>query len=76
MKDEAKFHSEIKGCNIEKVRVDTKYNHKIDNLYCHTHHVQCSKTGWEIGWHGGTNNRNLASARDIILCTSHQIHQN
>lgn len=50
------YHHSLKGCDIE-----VKYR-KVDGfsckeVYCKTHKVLCSKTGWEYGWYSGTNNR-------------------
>jgi hypothetical protein len=52
------YHSEEKGClmdkNIEKYR-----NGKTkDSAYCLTHEKECCRCGWEWGWHLGTKTEN------------------
>ena len=57
------FHSSH-TCDIE-MRVyknnNKKRTHKsfLTNKYCLTHNVMCSKTGWELGWYGGKNSREI-----------------
>lgn len=59
VKSDKHFHHSLKGCKTEmKVKIekgagDKHYSWSI-NKYCHTHGVLCSKTGWELGWYGGT----------------------
>ena len=50
-----RYHSSNKGCVISKIH-GAKWSKKdVDNYYCHTHGVICTKTGWELGWYLGTN---------------------
>ncbi|MDA3803159.1 MAG: hypothetical protein PF488_04720 [Patescibacteria group bacterium] len=51
------YHHQDKGCNV-KIRISrNKRGDRCKEVYCHTHKVLCSKTGWEYGWYSGTNNR-------------------
>jgi len=54
LKDEH-YHSTDKGCDIEMRIVRTSTYRDISvHRYCHTHNCLCSKSGWEMGWFGGT----------------------
>lgn len=51
------FHSFLKGCECEMKIIPASTLYKTNvliNKYCKTHGVMCSKTGWEIGWYGGS----------------------
>ena len=53
------FHHSEKGCEVEIRRTsNVQRDNRISiNRYCKTHDCLCSKTGWELGWFSGTNNR-------------------
>ncbi len=54
-----KFHDSKKGCDIEMIIKKTSDGRGLMiNRFCKTHNVNCSKTGWELGWYSGTDNRN------------------
>lgn len=60
-----KFHHSEKGCQIEmKIVERSKDRHIAINKYCKTHQKICSKTGWELGWYLGNNNR----YKECIIC--------
>jgi len=50
------FHNSLKGCDVEMVIKKDGKNLSV-NGYCHTHNKLLSKTGWEMGWWGGTNSK-------------------
>lgn len=53
------FHSSSNGCYLTKILGARWCGRDIDNYYCHTHGVVCSKTGWELGWYRGTNSQEV-----------------
>lgn len=65
-----KYHHSLKGCNIEMRINDTHYlNSKICvNKFCKTHQVNCSKTGWEIGYYQGTQSKGLMRVHHCQMC--------
>jgi len=61
-----RFHHSHKGCKVEMVQTISSKDKRISiNKICHTHDVRCSKTGWELGWYLGNNNKNENSRRSI-----------
>ncbi len=58
-----KFHSHDRGCKLLQInlkRSDVKDPHgEMECVYCETHEVLCSKTGWEMGWYQGTESKKL-----------------
>ena len=64
------FHHSEKGCEIEIRRTSNvlRDNRISINRYCKTHDCLCSKTGWELGWFSGTNNRNYKSKQVKKRC--------
>lgn len=50
------YHHSLKGCDIE-VKISNGDFGNCKEVYCKTHKVLCSKTGWEYGWYTGNNNR-------------------
>ena len=57
------YHHSCKGCKIE-IRVDNRFtigtSRRMQYLYCKTHNVFCSKTGWLFHlWGGKTDSREL-----------------
>jgi hypothetical protein len=53
-----KFHSEEKGCEIERIKTPTGYGY-MENIICHTHNVKCSKSGWELGYYLGQRSKDV-----------------
>jgi hypothetical protein len=56
VKDNPRYHHSRCGCNCE-IKFDRSNDERNCIYYykiCHTHNVTCSKTGWELGWYGGT----------------------
>jgi hypothetical protein len=58
IKDHERFHHTEKGCDMEYRPSMSDNRNWSQEYYCHTHNVLCSKTGWELGWYSGTDNRN------------------
>lgn len=52
-----RFHHSEKGCQVEMCKAVSNDNHLSITKKCLTHNVECSKTGWELGWYLGTENR-------------------
>lgn len=52
------FHNADKGCNcfVQISNIGKKNSRRRVNVYCLTHNITCSKTGWELGWYLGNNN--------------------
>lgn len=48
------FHSSAKGCSLTQIHGAKWSGKDIENYYCLTHGVICTKTGWELGWYLGT----------------------
>ena len=58
IKDQEKFHHTNKGCDMIAKPRKASDGRWSQEYFCHTHNVLCSRTGWELGWYGGTDNRN------------------
>jgi hypothetical protein len=61
-----RFHCSDKGCKVEMRCYVYRSNNQrkggsIIVKYCHTHDTLCSKTGWEVGYYGGTKTKDLKS---------------
>ena len=53
-----RFHDSQKGCDIEMIIKKTSDGRGLMiNRICKTHNINCSKTGWEIGWYLGKNSK-------------------
>ena len=72
------YHSFLKGCDCEIVLKNIKRNGNFPNetvmvnKYCKTHKVMCSKTGWEVGWYGGTKTNSRKNIKPRILSESQE----
>jgi hypothetical protein len=62
------YHHQDKGCDTEIILHQSPRGDKKLNKICHTHNVNCSKTGWELGWYMGTYNRNEYGNCQICGC--------
>jgi hypothetical protein len=63
-----RFHHSKKGCDIQMIKTSMGQRGcegVIVNRVCHTHSRLCSKSGWEIGWYGGTSSKG-----NVINCQS------
>jgi hypothetical protein len=48
------------GCCLVKKKTEPSGKGTVDIFTCVQHpHVECLRSGWEIGWYGGTNSREL-----------------
>jgi hypothetical protein len=61
-----RYHGHLKDecCLVKKrtevVKSDSKVVSTLDIYTCLAHpHVECLRSGWEVGWYGGTNSREL-----------------
>lgn len=53
--DNKYYHSSEKGCQCKITSTLTSVGGVIINKFCVTHNINCSKSGWELGWYGGTD---------------------
>jgi len=51
------YHHKDKGCDTRLYKTNIG-DSLVYNKECLTHNVNCSKTGWEMGWYGGTKSEN------------------
>ena len=64
-----RYHHTDKGCDIElftRVREDPSGKSIAMSKKCLTHNVECSKTGWELGWYMGTYSKMLTSDTTFV----------
>ena len=54
-----RFHHSRKGCCLEFKPKKSIYGWRYYSVHCKTHEVDCSRTGWQWHWWGGTNSCKL-----------------
>lgn len=57
------FHCSLKGCDIEMIDYVVDKDFHSVNKFCHTHGVNCSKSGWKIGFYDGLETAILPERR-------------
>lgn len=60
--DKSRYHGNCKKLEKKSLYKKAKRGkslHRIYNLYCAKHKVDCSRTGWEWHWYGGTYSKVL-----------------
>jgi len=53
-----RFHHSDKGCEVKMI-YEKHGKHTSIQKVCHIHNVVCSKTGWGLGWYGGTKSLSM-----------------
>ena len=62
------FHHSQKGCEV-KMELTKDIKHLGVIKKCLTHEVVCSKTGWELGWYGGTTSKQeIIRTQAVVSC--------
>ncbi|MEI6529662.1 MAG: hypothetical protein WCN88_04715 [Candidatus Falkowbacteria bacterium] len=70
VKNDEHYHHSLKGCNCEIKIGKSKDIQSVIYYYkvCHTHNVECSKTGWELGWYQGKKSQTSVKFEYNGLC--------
>lgn len=63
------FHHSLKGCICELVCFRASKSFSRLAKICHTHDIECSKTGWELGWYKGVNLQKFDATRTWTKCS-------